>query len=761
MGRAPTIGSQPSGNVVASPPASVIANRYTVLGLLGAGGMGRVYRAHDRSLDEVVALKLLRRELLDVAGSLDRFRQEVKLARKVTSPHVVRTFDLGEHGDDHFLTMEYIDGRSLARWLDEELLPLDGVLRVARAVCAGITAAHAAGVLHRDLKPDNVLVAKDGRIAITDFGLARADVAAAEGFVGTPAYMAPEQVTGGAPVGPAADVYALGAIVFEMVTGVRPFTGRDPLEVARARLERPPPDPRTFCAMPDAVAELVLRCLARDPAARFADGAALGVALAALADVRATAAAARRRLDVPVPSAHGVALQPLVADGDLAELAAGLSEEIADALSMTRSLRVAPLASVRRLAGMELRALGKQLDVDVVVEGSLRRRGDGVRLTARVLGAVDGFQLWASHFDTAPEGLLSMSDDVARAIARALTTEIHLPPRPTPRARAIELYLEGKAKLRQHWFDQRMIEAPNEDLGLAAELAPDDSGILANLSIAIARRSFLHADGTPLGRALEIAERAIAAGPDAADAWLALGLARLYNGEAPAAGFAFSRALARAPGAAPVQRLFGSVLLEAGALSDAIAHLEAAVAIDPVQGAIADLPRAYVFTGRWDDAFAALAATTPENAMFAMSQAARFRMWRGERSPDLDFDAYLRQAMGEFGRLTAISQHVLRHGAFAPGDLERLVPMLDRVGNPRLRVTQIKTFAELLAFVGDHDTALTYVERAVDAGLQDHLWMMRCPIIAPLRERPRFHELAAVTAARGRAVLDAIESARA
>jgi serine/threonine protein kinase len=153
---------------------SVIAERYEVLGLLGAGGMGRVYRVRDRSLDEVVALKVLRRELVDTPGMLERFRSEVKLARRVTSPHVVRTFDLGEHAGEHYLTMEYIDGQSLAQLLDAGQLPLAEVLRIARAACAGIEAAHAAGVLHRDLKPDNILVASDARIAITDFGIAHA-----------------------------------------------------------------------------------------------------------------------------------------------------------------------------------------------------------------------------------------------------------------------------------------------------------------------------------------------------------------------------------------------------------------------------------------------------------------------------------------------------------------------------------------------------------------------------------------------------------
>ena len=224
---------------------TVLAGRYELLGLLGVGGMGAVYRAHDRELDEEVALKMLRPAFLASAGALARFRREVKIARRVTHRNVARTFDIGQDGTSRFLTMELIDGPSLGRRLEDGgALGVEEALRVAREICDGLEAAHAVGVVHRDLKPDNVLLADD-RVVVTDFGIARIDRgdggATGAAIVGTPAYMAPEQVLG-QPADARADLYALGLVLFEMLVGRRAFDGDTPLGVAAARLVEPPPD---------------------------------------------------------------------------------------------------------------------------------------------------------------------------------------------------------------------------------------------------------------------------------------------------------------------------------------------------------------------------------------------------------------------------------------------------------------------------------------------------------------------------------------
>jgi len=301
--------SSPSSSLAIG--GALVDGRYEILGILGAGGMGRVYKARDMELDELVALKVLRRELVDETGMLDRFRREVKLARRVTHKNVARTFDIGAHEGLSYLTMELIEGESLAALVAREgKQPRARVMEIAVAVCAGLGAAHAAGVVHRDLKPDNVLLEKGGRVVVTDFGIARAFDATASGTrtigatVGTPAYMAPEQVEGLEDVDARADVYALGAMLFELLTGERAWGGDAPLGVAAARLMSPPPDPRKKTPdIPDALATLVMTCMARRREDRFPTADLVMYALNALATTPARAPTSVPSLPERVPDA--------------------------------------------------------------------------------------------------------------------------------------------------------------------------------------------------------------------------------------------------------------------------------------------------------------------------------------------------------------------------------------------------------------------------------------------------------------------------
>src|SRR5262249_20544803 len=218
-------GVDPPGATV-DPAPPVLAGRYEVLGLLGAGGMGAVYRVRDVRLGEIVALKMLRPEAGRTDEMIARFRGEVRLARRVTHRNVARTFDLGEHDGEPFLTMECVDGGSLAAHLAERgALPIGDTLAIVDAMCAALTAAHDAGVVHRDLKPENVLLARAGRGVVTDFGVAMPGEQGDDAIAGTPAYMAPEQRTVGAAVDRRADVYALGVVLHEMLTGERARAG--------------------------------------------------------------------------------------------------------------------------------------------------------------------------------------------------------------------------------------------------------------------------------------------------------------------------------------------------------------------------------------------------------------------------------------------------------------------------------------------------------------------------------------------------------
>ena len=262
---------------------TVFAARYEVLSVLGAGGMGVVYKVRDLELDDVVAIKTLRRDVLSENPSLsDRFRQEIRLARRITHPNVVRTHDLGESNGSRFLSMEFVKGMTLKHLVESGgILPTAVALRIAKQLCAGLAAAHEVGVIHRDVKPQNVIIESTGGLKIMDFGTAGviADPEAT-GVTGTPEYMSPEQVRG-LPLDCRSDIYSTGVVLYEVFTGSLPFEGDSPLAVVLQHVGVPAPHPRSKNPwIEPRVAAILMRCLEKDPAARFQIMGELYVALA-------------------------------------------------------------------------------------------------------------------------------------------------------------------------------------------------------------------------------------------------------------------------------------------------------------------------------------------------------------------------------------------------------------------------------------------------------------------------------------------------
>ncbi|MCB1183166.1 protein kinase, partial [bacterium] len=291
----PSVSSRPAISHASLPPAGpdsvaggrfvpgdLVNQRYRVVGLLGRGGMGEVYRAEDLKLGQQVALKFLPRGLDQDPHRLQLFLNEVRTARQVTHPNVCRVYDIDETGGQHFLSMEYVDGEDLATSLTRiGRLPEERAVPVARQICAGLAAAHEQGILHRDLKPANVMIDGRGRVKLTDFGLA----GLAEGFagqdvaVGTPAYMSPEQITG-REVTVRSDIYALGLVLYELFTGRAPFRAETMAEYRELHADSMPSQPTMHVPGLDPVVErAIMRCLAKEPGERPASALAVAAAL--------------------------------------------------------------------------------------------------------------------------------------------------------------------------------------------------------------------------------------------------------------------------------------------------------------------------------------------------------------------------------------------------------------------------------------------------------------------------------------------------
>ncbi len=254
---------------------SAFAGRYDVLSVLGRGGMGSVYQVLDRELDEEVALKVLTPEAFaEGTQAVQTLKQEIRLARKITHPNVVRTHDLGESDGIRFLTMEYVPGTTLRELLDRRgAVALAPGLQIAKQLCRGLSAVHEAGIIHRDIKPQNIMVLPNGVVKLMDFGIARtaegAEQSAADGqTVGTPYYMSPEQAMG-RPLDARSDVYTVGVVLYELFTGQRPFPGKEAAEVMHKHVSAEPPRPSSIRPdLPEYLERIVLSCLAKKPEKR-------------------------------------------------------------------------------------------------------------------------------------------------------------------------------------------------------------------------------------------------------------------------------------------------------------------------------------------------------------------------------------------------------------------------------------------------------------------------------------------------------------
>jgi serine/threonine-protein kinase len=253
----------------------IFAGRYQIQSVLGRGGMGIVYRALDRDLDDLVAIKTLRSDAVSADPTLlDRFKQEIKLARRITHPNILRTHDLGEAGGLRYLSMEYVKGITLKHLVESDtILPMPVALRIAKQMCAGLAAAHEAGVIHRDIKPQNILIEPSGGLKIMDFGIARLTedrgMTATGTVIGTPDYMSPEQARG-LPLDFRSDIYSTGVVLYELFTGTLPFEGDSPLAVVLKHVQEKPPSPQARNPRIDPkVAAIILRCMQKDPAERY------------------------------------------------------------------------------------------------------------------------------------------------------------------------------------------------------------------------------------------------------------------------------------------------------------------------------------------------------------------------------------------------------------------------------------------------------------------------------------------------------------
>jgi eukaryotic-like serine/threonine-protein kinase len=771
-------------------PGVAFAGRYLIERTLGRGGMGAVWAAVDRQLGERVALKTLDGSFAPGSPMVDRFRREVRLARRVTHRNVARIFDIGEHRGVFYLTMELVEGASLAELITREgAMAPAVVIGIGRQIADGLAAAHVAGVVHRDLKPGNVLVAAaeagqgTGRVALTDFGIAFGVVddvrLTLEGsaLLGTPAYMAPEQVRGD-NVDARSDLYALGLVLYEMLTGTLPFTGDTALQLAIARLDHEPVDPRSYAVLPDALAELVLQCLRRDPTLRPASAEAVAAALLAVELDHGAAptanAAASVRVAVPVTRTEAATLAPMIGAATLAVLplryrgpaddaymAETLTDELVDLLSVTRGLKVMASGATAKYAGdRDPFTVGRELGVDIVVDGTVQRGGSTIRISARLVDVASGFQTWSGRFDGELADVFELQDRIAKQIAETLRVELETDRhrRDAP-AEAIELYLRARASVRHVSSQVAEIDAIVPLYEQCLALAPEFGPALAGRATACLRGWFRPEQPDQLGareRAARAAVAAAAAGaPMLAETQLALARLAVQDGRFRDAATAIGEALRIAPTYPEAHEYAGSLMCEAGQPERGLAHLRLATELDPGAG-LASLiaARAHALQGDRAQAEAQLDRLRdhPRGVPVygVLITASRIAAWFGDEARVREI-AEQSRTLDDGGPVFAMLRRAYLGEIPAA---EALAFVGDRLAgaNARFRTMVHQFSTEAMCRQGDLDGALVALQRAADDILVDLHWLDRCPLLHALRTRPEFPQLRQVVKLRAEAI---------
>ena len=648
---------------------------YQITGLLGKGGMGEVYRARDTRLDRDVAIKVLPADLASDPVRLERFQREAKIVAGLNHPHIVTLFSVEEDSGVQFLTMELVEGQGLEEILSAEGLPLARVLDIGVAIADALSAAHDKGVIHRDLKPANVRLTRDGHVKVLDFGLAKltdkspsSEFAATqvspittEGAVmGTVPYMSPEQLRG-THVDTRSDIFSLGVLLYEMSSGRRPFSGATNTDVISSILrDTPVPLANLRPDLPPELSRIVSRCLAKEPDERYQSAKGVRSELRTLrAGFESGAVGARgaRRFPlwavvaiVGVLVAGGAVFVAMQRDNGSQQAAStaanktiavlpfvnmsndpeqeyfsdGISEELLNLLSKVPELRVAARTSSFSFKGqnMEVPEIAKRLNVEYLLEGSVRRSHDQVRITAQLIHASDGFHVWSETYDRKLDDIFTIQDEIAGDVVKELEVRL-LGKAPTTRKtdpQAYALYLQS-VQLSRRTSAKAFAQSDSLlhlVLAIDSLYAPAWGALGANFGNRAVSGMIEPAEG--FARAREYNTHALRIDPEYAPAHAGLAFIAMYgDGNFEAAARHLERALSFDPTNGRALGNSATLLNLLGRPEQAVAIWENVTVRDPVNiNARFNLGSSLAYAGKLDeaiDAFHTVISLSPDNGV--------------------------------------------------------------------------------------------------------------------------------------------------
>jgi serine/threonine protein kinase/Flp pilus assembly protein TadD len=745
------------------PPGSRLGS-YEISSTLGAGGMGEVYRATDTRLGREVAIKILPSALADDAERLARFEREARTVARLNHPNIVTLHSVENDNGVPFITMELVEGRDLSHVVTPGGLPIARVFDLAIPLADALVAAHELGVVHRDLKPANVMVTPDGRVKVLDFGLAKpafaastldtvgtditvSPISAVGQVLGTVPYMAPEQVRGEA-LDSRTDIFSFGILLYELITGRRPFLGATAADVSSAILRDAPPPLQALRPdiSPDVI-RIISRCLEKNRELRVQTAK----------DVRNELSVARQgvesgpfsaRQDVP-----SIAVLPFVnrsRDEEDEYFADGITEDVIAQLCKVRALKVIARTSVMSLKRSEesLQQIAAQLQVAHLLEGSVRRIGDRVRIVAQLIDAASGRHLWAETYDRQLTDIFAIQTDVALHITSALKAELSPTTRgrmhrePTHDVRAYQHYLRGR-----HSFVRfTPVELRRSIEHFDAAIGRDPGFALAYVGLANAYSELAGVAEVnhelARSRALSAGASAIAADPDLGEAHCAYAFARLeFEFDWTGAEAGFKRALELSPNGADIYDLYGRLCAGLGRFDEAVTLHRRAHELDPLTHRV-DLATTLLRAGRYEEAARAAA-----NAITADPHDPRIYATLGWI---LFKQGRIDDGLAELERASTMAPTAdiwlaqLGEAYALAGQTGKALTVLHQLEAPS---RPVRASPYHLAYIhtglGEVDRAMDHLERALQEGSGTIFSLKGSFLFEPLRQHPRFKALLA------------------
>jgi serine/threonine protein kinase len=729
---------------------SVLADRYSIERQLGSGGMATVYLAEDLKHQRKVAVKVLRPELAAALGP-DRFLREIKLTAQLNHPHILPLLDSGEAESLLYYVMPYVAGESLRGRLERVTqLPVDEALRITQQVAAALEFAHRQDVIHRDIKPENVLL-HEGVAMVADFGIALA-VSAAGGerltetgvSVGTAEYMSPEQALGEGEPDARSDVYSLGCVLYEMLVGEPPYTGPTGMAVLAKRLSDPVPRARRLRgAIPEPVDAALVRALAKERADRFGSAGEFAAALVAEAaeDVEAVKAI------VVLPFAN---LSP---DPENEYFADGLTDELIADLSKIRSLRVISRNSAMQLKGTDkdTKTIGRELDVQYVLEGTVRRAGDRLRITAQLIDAANDAHLWTEKYDGVLEDVFDMQEKVSGSIVGALKLELspeeerRLRERPIENAQAYECYLRARQEI---WlFTRDALDRARQHLQNGLDIIGENALLLAGMGYVYYQYANIGVEHEEyIEKAEEYARKALEQDPESPEAHMVLGCThQAFRGDQRKSFYHLKRALARNPDDPHTLfwLLLGHILV--GRVDEAYPLAERLAQVDPLTPMMISVEVFLdVMGGRLAVASEELTKwfrLEPQSPVALLNCALLLAYCsRYEEARELIRGNVRAGLEHPFTRLILLLEGAL------DGDSSRFREIVSGdFGRMARRDPQYSWFvADIHALAGLKEEALDWLSNAVDRGFVNYPFIAEHdPLLESIRREPRFRDIAA------------------